>query len=323
MTASTLIHGTAVSFQPEDRGDAGEYGAMPGAGLSAAVMRNPGLSTMFSVDLETLYEEIAYTPAHVVGVPHILEKVRNVKIGEELPFTLTTHPQVNGNWPLLQYITGAGSGAGLGDEPDSTSWMKELNSRWTVYTGIMMEDLKVEIPGIGVAKETYSGFAGHRLKNPGADPETSPVDTEATADTSRALVWDDISSIKMDDNPAGPTEDIENCITDISFGFASEVKKRVHPESTLTTKISGVRVMSRKMFLSLKLTWVDQAFQDVVSQSQKQYLEFVIGPLGHQTTFLFGGLYFPKYIAKADPKELVGDTITSIVDQPVFVYTNE
>jgi hypothetical protein len=319
MTAQKLIFGTAVSFQAEDRLGAGEYGIMPG-GLSAGIMLNPGLSTMFSVDLDEAYEEIGYTPAH--GAGHVLEKVRNVKLGEELPFTLTTHPQVNGNWPLLKYITGAGSGAGLGDEPDSTTWMKELDKRWSVFTGIMMEDLKVEIPGIGVAKESYTGFAGHRLKDPGAEEETSPVNTEAPADTSRALVWDDIVSIRMDDT-ATPTEVIENCVSDITFGFASEVKKQVHPESSLTTKIAGVRVVSRKMFVSLKLTLVDQAFQDVVSQSQKQYLEMVIGPVGHRTTFLFGGLYFPKYVAKADPRNLVGDTITSIVDQPTFVYTTE
>lgn len=309
MTAD-LIHGTAVSFQAEDRNGTGEYGILKGA--AAAVMLYPGLSTMFGIDVDEPYEEIAYTPAH--GEDHILENIRNVKLGEELPFTLTTHPQLTGDWPLLKFITGSASG--LGDQPDSTSWMKELAGKWSVFTGIMMEDLKVEIPGIGVCKETYTGFAGHRKAIAGS----SPVGTEATENTSRALVWSDISAIKMD-NSDTPTEAIEHCVSDISFGFTSEVAKRVHPESGLTTKISGVRVVSRKMFVSLKLTWVDQAFLDVVAGSTKQNLKFIIGPAGHQTTFLFKGLYFPKYVSKADPRELVGDTITSIIDQPDFTYS--
>ena len=310
MTAADLIHGSAVSYQKEDRNGAGEYGILLNAG--AAVMLYPGLSTNFSVDAIAPYEEIAYTPAH--GEEHILENIRNVKLGEELPFTLTTHPQLMGNWPLLRFITGSASG--LGDQPDSTSWMKELAGKWSVWTGIMMEDLKVEIPGIGVAKETYSGFAGHRKAIVG----TSPVGTEATENTSRALVWNDISSIRMDDS-ADPTEEIENCISDISFGFTSEIAKRVHPESVLSTKMSGVRVTARKMFVSLKLTWIDQAFIDVVVGSTKLNLKLAIGPTGHKTTFLFKGLYWDKYIAKADPKELVGDTITCIVDQPDFSYS--
>ena len=300
-----LIHGTTVSFREEDRVGSGAYGSFLGG-----QMINPGLSTMFSVDLEEVYEEIQYTPAN--GDSHILEKVRNVKIGEELPFTLTTHPYAGGGvkWPLLKFITGAA--AGLGDEPDSSSWMKELDGKWSVFPGIMMEDVKVEIPGVGVVKETYSGFAGHRA----AISDTKPATVvEAGGDTRRALVWNDISAMYLDANEV-PSTEIPHCLSDISFGFTNEVSKFVHPNSTLSTKIYGVRVVSRKMFVTLKLGWVSQEFLEIVAGSTTQNLKFVLDG----TVFIFSGLYFPKYVAKADPKELVGDTITSIMDQPSFTY---
>jgi hypothetical protein len=298
MTVS-LIHGTVVSYRKET----GDYGSfVPGQ------MLNPGLSTMFSVDVDETYEEIQFTPAH--EEPNILEKVVNVKIGEELPFTLTTYPQKNAGWPLLQYVTGATDG--LGDEPASTTWMKELNGKYSLFPGIMMEDVKVEIPGVGVVKESYTGFAGHRA----AITDTAPDGiTEAAKDDNRALVWSDISEIFMDDK-AVPDTLIPHCISDISFGFTNEVVKFVHPNSTLSTKIYGVRVVSRKMFVTLKLGWVSDAFLAIVEGSTTQSLKFTLDG----TTFIFGGLYFPKYVSKADPRELVGDNITSIMNKPTFTY---
>jgi hypothetical protein len=70
------------------------------------------------------------------------------------------------------------------------------------------------------------------------------------------------------------------------------------------------------MFVSLKLGWVNQEFLNTVAGSTTVNLKFILDG----TVFIFGGLYFPKYVAKADPKELVGDTITSIMDQPSFTY---
>jgi hypothetical protein len=307
-----LIHGTAVSFKAEGRVDGGEYGTF----IAAGGMLYPGLSTGFNVDVEEVYEEVSYTPAH--GEEHNLELIRNVKVAEELPFNLVTFPQVTADWPLLKFITGSASG--LGDQPDSTSWLKELvgeaSDQFSLFTGVMLTDYKCEIPGLGAAKETISGFAGNRASLTSSSPSAS----EAQENTSHALTWKDIYEIKMDAE-ANPTESIIHCISDISFGFTSEIAKQVHPESTLSTKMCGVRVVSRKMFVSLKLTWVDQSFLDVVTGSGKKNLKLIIGPSGHRTTFVFGGLYFPKYVAKADPKELVGDTITCIVDQPIFSYS--
>jgi hypothetical protein len=114
---------------------------------------------------------------------------------------------------------------------------------------------------------------------------------------------------------------IAHCVSDISFGFTSEVKKETHPESTLSTKIKGVRVTGRKMSVTLKLTWVDQTFLDIVAGSSKQYLKIVIGTSPDETTLEFNGLFWPQYISKAEPKELVGSSITCIVDQPSFSYS--
>ena len=307
--ATDLIHGSAVSYQAEHRANSGEYGILYSA---TPAMLYPGLSTSFSVDVEESYEEISYTPSH--GENHSLECVRNVNTGENLPFDLSSHPQVTGDWPLLEFITG--SNAGLGDEPDSTSWLKELNGKFSLFTGIMFEDYKCEIPGVGVAKEDISGFAGHRVAISGISPAT----TEATENTSEPLVWNDISSIRMGPS-GGPLTTITHCFSDMSYGFTSEIEKTLHPESELTTKICDVKVKARKMFVSLKLTWVDQTFIDVVTTSEKLNLKMIIGQSGHQTTMQFNGLYWPKYIAKAEPKELIGDTITCITDQPSFTYS--
>ena len=306
-----LIHGSAVSFCPERRIAAdGEYGVLDEVG-GAPVFLWSGLNSSFGIDIEENHEEIQYNPVHVTT--NILELIRNVPVGEELGFSLTTVPQVTGHFPLLKYITG--SVTGFGDQPDSMSWLKELDSRFSLHTGIMFEDYKCEIPTRGVAKETISGFAGHRVAVSGVNP--GDAGTDASENTSRPVVWNDIASIRMGES-ASPTEVITNCISDISFGFASEVTREIHPESTLSTKIKGVRVVARKMFVTLKLTWVDQAFLDIVAGSTKQYLKMVIGTGADTATMEFGGLYFPKYIAKAEPKTLVGDTITCIVDNPAF-----
>jgi hypothetical protein len=180
----------------------------------------------------------------------------------------------------------------------------------------MFEDYKCEIPGTGVVKETISGFAGHRETI--ADPD-SPAVEEATENISNPRVWDDILSITM--GTLG-TEDISECLSDISFGFRNEVTKRTHPMSNLSTKICGVRVVAREMFVSLKLTLVDQTFIDIVTGSTKQILNLSLGPAGaNQLNIAFGGLYWPKYIAKVEPIELTGDTITCVVDQPTCVFS--
>jgi hypothetical protein len=301
-----LIHGSAVSFCPERRTEAtGKYGVLDAV---SQVFLWSGLNSSFGIDVEETFEEIAHNP--VSGSTNILEEVRNVPISEELSFALTTVPQVDTDLPLLQYITGPGGV--LGDQPDSTSWLKELAGRFSLFTGVMLTDYKCEIPASGVAKETISGFAGSRIAVSGDNPASA----DASESTKRPVVWNDITSIRMGAT-ANPTEEILHCISDISFGFTSEIKKEIHPESALTTKIKDVRVVSRKMFVSLKLTWVNQTFLAIVAAPTKQYLTIVLDGL----TIKFGGLYFPKYVAKADPKELVGDTITCIVDQPIFSYS--
>jgi hypothetical protein len=166
-----------------------------------------------------------------------------VKLGEDLPFHLETYPQAGMKFPLLEFITG--SATGFGDTPDSTSWLKELAGKFSVFTGVMFEDYKCEIPERGAVKETISGFAGDRA----AIAAVSPADTEASEDTSKPRVWNDIVSIRMGGS-AGPSESIAHCLSDISFGFTSEIEKKTHPESDLSTKICGVRVVARKTNLA-------------------------------------------------------------------------
>jgi hypothetical protein len=313
MAVQDIPHGGSVSYQRENRvvGD-GVYGTIETEALVKPVMLWPGLNASFGVEVEETYAEIPYTPAHGGS---ILERTRNVRLGENLPFHLEAYPQATMDFPLLEFITG--SVTGFGDEPDSMSWMKELDSKFSVFTGVMFEDYKCEIPGIGVVKETISGFAGHRADIESLGPGGVAVVTEAAENISNPRVWDDIVSIKM--GVAGET-DIKECLSDISFGFTNEVTKRTHPESALSTKICGVRVVARKMFVSLKLTLVDQTFIDLVTGPTKQVLKLVMGTTPNIFTITLGGLYWPKYIAKVEARELAGDTITCVVDQPTCVY---
>jgi hypothetical protein len=320
--AQDLIHGPVVSYQRENRvvGD-GEYGVLFGpnqAPAEAPTMLWPGLNASFGVDVESPYAEIPFTPAH--AAPNILECVRNVKLGENLPFHLEAYPQQDMEFPLLEFITG--SVTGFGDEPDSISWMKELDGKYSIFSGVMFEDYKCELPERGALKETISGFAGDRAVITTGPPDVTPSLVEAVVNTSKPWVWNDIQTIKMDGDPE-PDTSIAHCISDISFGFTNTVEKRVHPESLLTTKMCGVRVVARKMFVSLKLTWVDQTFIDIVTGPTKQYLQLVLGTGSHALTIEFGGLYFANFSAKAEAKELAGDTITAIVDQPLCTYSFE
>ena len=310
-----LIHGSIVSYQAEDIHGAGTYGTLV-TGASLPVMVWPGLVESFDVGVEETYDETTHLGAH--GDTSRLENIRNVITGEELPFSMSVFPQKTQHWNLIPFI--AGGAAGFSDTPDSLSFIKELNSKFTTYTGIMFESYKVDIPERGKIKQTISGFAGHQVAPSVTDPLTAGTGTHASELATGQLVWNDVVELKMDAN-ATPSTAIDHCIGDISFGFTSEIAKRTHPESALTTKICGVEVMSRKMEVSLTLTYVDQTFLTLVTAGTKQNIKLKIGTTPDATTFIFTGLLWPKYIAKAEPNDLIGDTITAVVDQPAFTYS--
>ena len=305
-----LIHGSIVSYQAEDFIGVGTYGTFI-TGVALPVMVWPGLTESFSIGVEETYDETHHLGAH--GDASLLENIRNTKTGEELPFSTTIYPQKTQNWNLLPFIVGGA--AAFSDSVDSTSWVKELDSKFTTFTGIMFESYTIDIPERGKVKQTISGFAGHQT----APSITNPAEatgTEATENTGDVLTWNDISAIFMDDK-AIPDTAIGHCIGDISLGFTSTILKRFHPTSTLSTKICGVKVVERKMELSLTLTYENQTFISLVTGGTKQNLLLTIDGI----TFTCKGLLWPKYIADAKPDELIGDTVTAVVDQPTFTYS--
>ena len=306
-----LIHGSIVSYQAEDIHGVGTYGTLV-TDVTNPVMVWPGLVESFDIGVEENYDETNYLAAH--GDTSRLENTRNVITGEELPFSMSVYPQKTQHWSLLPFITGSASG--FSDTPDALSFVKELNTKFTAYTGIMFESYKCDIPERGKIKQTISGFAGHQV----APSAVDPIKTHATELTTDQLVWNGVASLKMDAT-ATPTTAISHCVGDISFGFSSVIAKKTHPESTLTTKICGVEVMSRKMEVSLTLTYVDQTFISLVTAGTKQNVLMTVGTTPDATTFIFKGLLWPKYIAKAEPNDLIGDTITAVTDQPAFTYS--
>jgi hypothetical protein len=304
-----LIHGSIVSFIAEDMVGAGTYGTVP----TTPTMVWPGLTESFNIDINENYDETQHLGAH--ADTSILENTRNTKLGEELPFSATIYPQKTQDWALLPYIVGGA--AAFSDSVDSTAWIKELNSKYTVFSGIMLESLKIDIPEQGKVKQTLSGFAGHQV----APSDTAPTGiVEASENASDLLTWGDIASIKMDATDT-PSTAIDHCIGDISLGFTSEVVKRFHPESALSTKICGVKMVKRIMEISLTFSaYVDQTFSALVTGGTKQNLLLTIGTTPNATTFTCKGLLWPAYVAKAEPNELIGDTVTAVVDQPSFTY---
>ncbi len=304
-----LIHGGIVSYQAEEFIDTGTYGSLiTGTDLPAMVW--PGLTESFSIGVEETYDETHYLGAN--GGSY-LENVRNTKTGEELPFSATIYPQKTQNWNLLPFIVGGA--AGFSDSVDSTSWLKELDGWFTTFTGIMFESYTIDIPERGKVKQTISGFAGHQTAPTETDPLAAGNGTHASMNTEDLLTWNDITSIKMDTGDP-PSVAIGHCIGDISLGFSSTILKRFHPESNLSTKICGVKVVERKMELSLTLTYENQTFISLVTGGAKQNLLFVLDGI----TFMCKNLIWPKYIASVEPDELIGDTVTAVVDQPSFSY---
>lgn len=312
-----LIHGSIVSYQAEDFTGSGTYGTLVAAAGPPAtpIMIWPGMVESFNIDVEENYDETLHLGAN--GDTSLLENVRNTKVSEELPFSATIYPQKTQDWDLLPFIVGGA--AAFSDSVDSTSWIKELDSKFTTFTGIMFESLKIDIPERGKVKQTMSGFAGHQTAPSVTDPLTATSGTHASENTSDLLTWADIASIKMDATDT-PSTVIDHCIGDISLGFSSTIIKRFHPESSLSTHICGVKVVERKLELSLTLTYVDQDFITLVTGATKQNFLLTIGATPNATTFTCKGLLWPKYIAKAEPNELIGDTITAVVDQPSFTY---
>lgn len=312
-----LIHGSIVSVQAEDFIGSGTYGTLVAAAGPPATpaMLWPGMTESFNIDVEENYDETQHLGANTDT--SLLENVRNTKVYEELPFSTVIYPQKTQDWSLLPFIVGGA--AAFSDSVDSTSWIKELDSKFTTFTGIMFESLKIDIPERGKVKQTISGFAGHQTAPSATDPLAATSGTHATENTSDILAWADIASIKMDATDT-PGTAIDHCIGDISIGFTSEVIKRYHPESTLSTKICGVKVVKRTMELSLTLTYENQEFISLVTGATKQNFLLTIGTTPNATTFTMKGLLWPKYVAKAEPNELIGDTVTAVVDQPSFTY---
>ena len=312
-----LIHGSIVSYQAEDWIGSGAYGTLVAdAGPPATpIMLWPGLVESFDIGVEETYDETQHLGAN--ADTSLLENVRNTKTGEELPFSAVIYPQKTQDWNLLPFI--GGGAAAFSDSVDSTSWIKELNSKFTTFTGIMFESYKIDFSERGKVKQTISGFAGHQTAPSATDPLTATSGTHASENTSDVLTWNDITSVKMDATDT-PATVIDHCIGDISLGFTSDILKRYHPESSLSTKICGVHVVKRTMELSLTLTYVDQTFISLVTGPTKQNFLLSIGATPNKMTLTAKGFLWPKYIAKAEPNDLIGNTITAVVDQPALTY---
>jgi hypothetical protein len=266
-------------------------------------MKSFGLVGSFSASLEETYDETTYLRAH--GDSR-LERDRNVITGGVLPLSLTVYPQ---NFDFLECVTG--DELGVGNNPDTYTIVETQDSKYSVWNGIMFESFKVELPERGKAKVDMSAFAAHYV----APNVTDPVGTGAHAiiDQTSQIKWNDITELKMDGN-AVPTTSIAGCIGDISFSFTSDMWKKGDVKSTNFTKQGGVYIVKRNFELSLGITYIDDSFYTLVTASTPQNVLLKLGG----DTFIFKNILWPKWIGEAKPNDLLANTITCVVDQPIF-----
>jgi hypothetical protein len=295
----TFPIGGSIEYVAEKRLSGGSWAVMP----TNPIMKSFGLVGSFSAPLEETYDETTYLRAH--GDSR-LERERNVITGGVLPLSLTVYPQ---NFDFLECVTG--DELGLGDNPDTYSIVETQDSKYSVWNGIMFESFKVELPERGKAKVDMSAFAAHYV----APNVTDPVGTgtHAIIDQTSQIKWNDITELKMDGN-AVPTTSIAGCIGDISFSFTSDMWKKGDVKSTNFTKQGGVYIVKRNFELSLGITYVNDSFYTLVTAGTPQNILLKLGG----DTFIFKNILWPKWIGEAKPNDLLANTITCVVDQPIF-----
>lgn len=295
----TFPIGGSIEYVAEKRLSGGSWAVMP----TNPIMKSFGLVESFDPSLEEKYDETTHLMAHG---GNRLEETRNVITEGLLPLSLSFRPQ---NFDFLECVTG--DSLGLGDNPDTYTLIQTLDSKYSVWKGTMFESFKVDIPEKSTVKASMAAFAAHYV----APSAVNPVGTgtHAVVEAASQMKWADITELKMDTN-AVPTTSIAGCIGDISFGFSSDMWKKGDVKSAHFTKQGGVYVFKRNFELSFTITYVDESFYTLVTAGTKQNVLLRIGG----DTFIFKNLLWPKWIGKAEPNELLANTITCVVDQPKY-----
>lgn len=304
-----------VEYQAEDRNVDGCWGVLQEDDLTLPIFKWLGLATEFIPPHKEIYEETAYLGASTED--HTLELQRNTNVGTELTASLKYVMQ---NWDFIEFITG--SMTGFSDIVDSVSMVAYLDNvtpdKWTVLTGGMLTKWAMSVPVSGLATVDVDIIFADADILTSTDPiagEGSHASELATA----PYTWKGITSLFMDatDTPATSFVDI---VGDIGLTITNDVEMSTGVDSGYMTKGIGATINSRKVEVSLDLTYTSpnlSTFQGLVANHTKQNLSFHLG----NYTVLVKGLLFPEWVAELKPAELVGQTVTAITDLPSMTLT--
>ena len=304
-----------VEYQAEDRNVAGCWGVLQEddeivGGLP--IFKWLGLATEFIPPHKELYEETAYLGAS--DETHTLELQRNTNVGTELTASLKYVMQ---NWDFMEYITGTPFTA-LSDTVDSVSVVAFIDSKWTVLTGGMLTKWGLSVPVSGLATVDVDFMFADADFLTAVDP-IAGEGTHATELATAPYTWKGISGLFMDAT-ADPSTSFLDIVGDIGLTITNDVEMSTGVDSAYLTKGIGATINSRKIEVSLDLTYTSpniSTFQALVAGHTKQNLKFTLGA----ATITVKGLIFPEWVAELKPAELVGQTVTGITDLPSMVIT--
>ncbi|MCK4529329.1 hypothetical protein KAW18_18350 [candidate division WOR-3 bacterium] len=307
-----------VEYQAEDRNVDGCWGVLLAeAGPPVLpIFKWLGLATEFIPPHKEIYEETAYLGAS--DETHTLELQRNTNVGSELTASLKYIMQ---DWAFIEYITGAMTG--FSDTVDSVSVVTYLNDvtvdKWTVLTGGMLTKWAMSVPVDGLATVDVDFVFADADILTSTDPIGVAGGVHASELATAPYTWKGITLLKMDTNDP-PTTVFTDIVGDIGLAITSDVEMSKGVDSLYMSKGSGVTINSRKVEVSLDLTYTSPnlaTFQSYVEDHDKLNLSFHLG----NYTVLVKGLLFPEWVAELKPGELVGQTVTAITDLPSLTLT--
>ncbi|AGK61511.1 hypothetical protein Asulf_01533 [Archaeoglobus sulfaticallidus PM70-1] len=231
-----------------------------------------------------------------------LEKLMNVKVGEEIGLELEYYPQ---SLPgFLQYFIG--SATGLADDLASVSVgiIHKGSGEYMTLSGLVGEEVTLEIPEDGVVK-----VSARLVGADATDPSTSDyigLGSHAAEDSTEPLTWEDVSNVQM--NYGAGFVSVEDYVSSIEIRVRNELKVIKDIGDTKASRIVAIKPVSREVTLGLEMNYDDLDMLLKVRSLTELGFKFTIGG----KTFTLSGVKFPELPTEFSPDDLVGDKITSL-----------
>lgn len=231
-----------------------------------------------------------------------LEKIMNVKVGEELGLELEYYPQ---SLPgFLQYFTGSASGLADSLTSISAGIIHKGSGEYMTISGLVGQEATLEIPEEDVVKITCS-MVGATAADPSASDYIG-LGSHASEDTSEPVTNDDLSGVQMDYG-AGYVN-VEDNVNSIEVVIRNNLHVIKDVGDTKASKIVAIVPVSREVTVGLELDYDD--FDMLAKVRSLSSLKFKFTLAGK--VFEFTGVRFPEMPIEASADDLIGDRITSL-----------